>query len=87
MKPLAPLAIPGYITEAEQAVRLGQNLQTRRRNRRAGIGPTAVKVGRRFVYRDGADAEWLAAEEAEAARARAKTWRRRARHAGAEASR
>jgi hypothetical protein len=61
--PARPPTIPGFISEAEQAKRLGESHQSRRRNRRAGRGPRYVRVGRWIMYRDGADTEYLQARE------------------------
>jgi hypothetical protein len=69
MKPALPVTIPGWHSEPEAAAMLGESLQTRRRNRRAGIGPRWVRHGRRVLYEDGSEAAYLAGlqEKAEAA--------------------
>jgi hypothetical protein len=83
--------IAGYHSEAEEARQRGESLQTRQRKRRAGIGPIAVKVDRRFVYRDNASVDDLVAQEARIAASRDQGPSRRRpadrRHASAEAAR
>src|SRR5437870_4250688 len=58
-RPRKPPTIPGFISEPEQARRLGESLATRRRNRRAGIGPPYVRYGRTVIYPEGADIKYL----------------------------
>jgi len=60
-------SIPGFITEKAQAAKSGVSLATLRRWRKRGYGPRAVRYGRRFLYREDADVEFLArVAEAEA---------------------
>jgi hypothetical protein len=58
-RPRKPPTIPGFIEETEQAKRLGESLATRRRKRRAGIGPCYVQNGRQILYPVGADIKYL----------------------------
>jgi hypothetical protein len=51
--------IPNWHNEEEAARLLGEHLQTRRRRRRAGIGPKCVLNGREWLYPDGAEAAYL----------------------------
>ena len=53
-------SIPGWHDDHESARLLGEDIQTRRRNRRMGIGPKWVRHGRHILYRDGAEEEYLA---------------------------
>ncbi len=82
MKPLPPLAVPGYISEAAQAARLGTTVHTLRMRRYRGEGPPFVTIGRRVAYREGADVEFLAAQEAQRTRVRAEAMRPRRRRLG-----
>jgi hypothetical protein len=59
MNPMKRPTIPGWHSEDVSADLLGESLQKRRINRRLGIGPRAVKHGRRYLYRDGAEEEYL----------------------------
>lgn len=56
--------LPGYYSEREQAARLGLALSSLRRWRRQRIGLVSVRVGRRVLYRHGADEEWLSRQQA-----------------------
>jgi hypothetical protein len=58
-RPRKSPTIPGFISEADQAKRLGESLATRRRKRRSGIGPRYVRLGRQTLYPEGADLEYL----------------------------
>jgi hypothetical protein len=58
--------IPGFITDQQQADRLGVTVSTLRRWRRKGYGPKSVKIGRKDYYPETADAEFAAAQLAEA---------------------
>jgi hypothetical protein len=53
-------AVPGWHSEREAAKILGESLQGRRRNRRLRIGPKWVRHGRRILYPDGSEQEYLA---------------------------
>src|SRR5215469_11144283 len=59
-------SIPGFITEKVQAAKFGISLATLRRWRKRGYGPSAVRCGRRFLYPEDADAQFLARQAAEA---------------------
>jgi hypothetical protein len=62
-----PPAIPGWLTEAQQAMKDHVNIATLRRRRVDRYGPMPIKFGRRFFYREDATERWL--EEQEAANA------------------
>jgi hypothetical protein len=55
-----PPAIPGHITEEEQAARSGVQVSTLRRWRRRGYGPKAVKFGRFVLYAADGNERFLA---------------------------
>jgi hypothetical protein len=69
MKPMKRVSVPDWHTEEEAAELLGESMGLRRRNRRLNIGPKWVRHGRRILYQDGSEAEYLAElqEKAEAA--------------------
>lgn len=52
-------SIPGWHSEHESARILGEDIQTRRRHRRMGIGPKWVRHGRHILHPDGAEEEYL----------------------------
>jgi hypothetical protein len=56
-------ALAAYFTEAEEATRLGVDLRTLRRWRRAGYGPDATRVGRLVIYSEAAERRFLASAE------------------------
>ena len=64
-------AVRGWHTEDEAARLLGEHIQTRRRNRKRGLGPKWVRHGRDVLYPDGGEDEYLAdlLKKAEAERA------------------
>src|SRR5262249_59774469 len=65
-RPVGRPAIPGYIPEQEQAKRCGVTLSTLRRWRSKGFGPRAIRFGRFPIYREDANEQYLAQEEAAA---------------------
>ncbi len=56
-------ALVGFFTEGEEAARLGVDLRTLRRWRRAGYGPDATRIGRLVIYSEAAERRFLAAAE------------------------
>jgi hypothetical protein len=48
--PIAPLAPSPFLTEAQAAARLGLAPKTLRNFRSAGVGPTALRLGRSVRY-------------------------------------
>jgi predicted site-specific integrase-resolvase len=85
MKPMKKPQLPGYHSEQEEADRLGIGLATLRRWRRIGLGPKAVRCGRRYLYSHDADAKWIAEQQAAAERTeRKRTGRHGDRTAGRE---
>jgi helix-turn-helix protein len=56
--------IPGYFSEREEAERLGIGLVTLRHWRRAGHGPSFIRIGRRYLYPHDADEKWIAEQRA-----------------------
>jgi hypothetical protein len=72
--------IRGWHEETEAARKLGVDIQTLRRKRRAGIGPKAwVREGRHILYRDGCEEEYLAEKLKATEDAEPRRGRRRAR--------
>jgi hypothetical protein len=65
-RPVGRPAIPGYITEQEQASRSGVTVATLRRWRVKGYGPRAVHFGRVPMYREDANEQFLVQKEATA---------------------
>ena len=53
------MAVPGYISEEEQAERLDVTIRTLRSWRQQGVGPAWTKVGKIVRYPEGADERWL----------------------------
>jgi hypothetical protein len=62
--------IPGYLTEAEQAARLGKRPRTLQLWRKLGIGPAYTRSGRTVLYTDEAEKEYLKAQEQTPVRSR-----------------
>jgi hypothetical protein len=59
MKPMRALTIEGWHSEAKTAELLGISLETLRRMRRLKSGPKWVRHGRRVLYRDSSEHEYL----------------------------
>jgi hypothetical protein len=66
MKPMRALTIEGWHSEAKAAELLGISLETLRRMRRLKSGPKWVRHGRRILYRDGSEHEYLLGLQARA---------------------
>ena len=66
MKPMRALTIEGWHSEAKAAELLGISLETLRRMRRLKSGPKWVRHGRRVLYRDGSEHEYLLGLQAKA---------------------
>jgi hypothetical protein len=81
MKPMKTPHIEGLHSEEEEADILGESLQTRRRNRRRGIGPKPIRHGRRYLYFDD-HSKYIAEQQAQVDR----NERKRARQHGASAA-
>jgi hypothetical protein len=62
--------LPGYISEEQQAERLGVTVRTLRSWRQQGIGPDWVKGGKIVRYPEGADERWLQSNITQPARER-----------------
>jgi hypothetical protein len=58
-KQVQAMAIPGYISERQQAQRLDVAIRTLRSWRQQGVGPAWTKVGKKVRYPEGADERWL----------------------------
>ncbi len=56
------MVIPGYITEEEQAKRIGKTVRTLRSWRKQGIGPAWTKAGNTVLYPDDGVIAWLKAK-------------------------
>jgi len=81
MRKMLDPTVPGWHGDAEAAVLLGESLPTRRRKRARGIGPKWVRHGRRILYADGSEAEYLTELQAKAEAASAPRGRGRPRKA------
>jgi hypothetical protein len=58
--------VPGWHSEEDAALMLGESLNLRRRNRRRNVGPRWIRHGRRILYADGSEHEYLASLQARA---------------------
>jgi predicted site-specific integrase-resolvase len=59
----AKTILDGYLTEDQQALKLGVTVRTLRKWRASGEGPAFVKAGKRVLYTDESAAAWLKARE------------------------
>jgi hypothetical protein len=80
--PPATSGIPGYISEDEFARLVNRQPSTLRRSRKQHFGPTAVRIGPDFYYRETAPQDLLDAEMAKAEAERAPPRRGRPRKGG-----
>jgi len=55
--------LSGYLSEDEQAERLGKTRRTLQLWRQRGVAPPYTKIGKAIFYRDEAVAEWLRGQE------------------------
>jgi hypothetical protein len=73
------MTVPGFITEAEQAKRIGKTIRTLQLWRKQGIGPAWTKAGNTVLYGENSAADWLKANEQTPVRERRKHGPRRER--------
>jgi hypothetical protein len=66
------MAIAGYITEEEQARRLGKAIRTLRHWRKMRVGPPWTSDGKNILYAEDAATRWFKSREREPVRERRK---------------
>jgi len=64
------MPIPGWISEEEQAQRLGRTVRTLRLWRQQRKGPPWASDGKYVRYREGGDEAWLESREVQPVRSR-----------------
>jgi hypothetical protein len=68
-------AIAGWHDEVESARRLGEDIRTRGRKRRAGVGPQEwIQEGRHVLYQDGCEEKYLSDKIGEPHSCCSRTW-------------